>query len=452
MLGRMSDAPLFDVRQFEGPRFDDAELEDVNAELRGRAPVRITKPVESKEGRRREAVGWTVNELPEIDPGVAERELEPETLARLRLSLCRGVGPRITASLLERFGSAANALGVSAESLASVDGVGPATVAAMKLARSSDELDQIVHWCHHHDVRLLTLGGDDYPTTLDALPDAPPLLFCRGEVIEADRFAVAVVGTRHATPYGIRQTKRIAAGLARAGVTVVSGLARGVDAAAHESALNAGGRTIAVLGGGMGRMYPPEHTGLAKAIVADGAVLTEHPPMMRPDARFFPQRNRIVAGLSLATLVIEAPTRSGSLITARLAGEMNRDVLALPGEVGRRTSDGCHELIRDGATLVRHVDDILEVLGPLATPTPRREPAADRPTTDAVTTSIRHAAELKLNDVERTVLAMVRTDATLVDVIVRQTELPTHRVLATLTVLEMRRLIRRVPGGAFVRV
>ena len=197
----------------------------------------------------------------------------------------------------------------------------------------------------------------------------------------------------------MKQAQHFGYALAKAGVTVVSGLARGIDGAAHEGALDGGGRTLAVLGSGLGQMYPSEHQGLANAIANCGAVISEYAPDAKPRGGMFPQRNRLIAGLALATLVIEAPDRSGALITARLAGEQNRDVLALPGPVTSRASRGCNQLIRDGAKLVQTVDDILEELGPV------REPVKTQDGHE-----IRNGSELTLNEVERKVLRRDRRD------------------------------------------
>lgn len=411
---------------------DDDPFADINAELAGMSSR--TKNPSIRSGKR-DAVGWLVDDLGDAPEGIAAQSLDDETLAKLRLTLVSGVGPRTMAALMDHFQSAVNVLSASSEQLARVAGVGPKTVNQMKLGTRRHEVDSIVHWCQNHDTEILVLGSENYPPMLADLTDAPPILFCRGELLPQDEMAVAIVGTRHATPYGIKQTERLSHALARAGVTVVSGLARGIDAAAHEGALSAGGRTIAVLGGGLAQMYPPEHGGLAKAIAADGAVISEQPPMMKPRSTMFPQRNRIVAALAIATLVIEAPQRSGSLITARLAGEMNRDVLALPGSVDSRVSRGCHELIRDGATLVQNVDDILEVLGPLR-----------NAVTVADGTTVHHPAEISLNEIERAILQAIGVDATAIDVVIAQSGQPAHRVMSVISILEMKRLVRRVSG------
>ncbi|MEO1528802.1 MAG: DNA-processing protein DprA [Planctomycetota bacterium] len=359
----------------------------------------------------------------------------------LRLSMLPGLGPRTLTALLETFGDASEALAASEDQLSSVPGVGPKLVHTIRTASHHVDTDTILNWCRDNGCDILVKGSADYPKTLLDLCDAPPILFARGKLIHTDRLAVAIVGTRHATSYGTRQTDRIAYGLAKAGVTVVSGLARGVDGAAHRAALNAEGRTIAVLGGGIGEMYPAEHAQLAEEASQHGAVLSEYAPTAKPRGGMFPQRNRLIAALALATLVIEAPDRSGSLITARLAGELNRDVLALPGQVSSRASQGTNQLIREGATLVRGVEDILEALGPMA---------SSIKTDDGH--EVRNPAELNLNDLERKVLAAIEATSTPIDQVIASSELAAHQVIATISVLEMRRLVRRLSGQYVSRV
>jgi DNA processing protein len=255
-----------------------------------------------------------------------------------------------------------------------------------------------------------------------------------------DELAIAIVGSRHATSYGLAQAERLAGSLARTGLTIVSGLARGIDAAAHRGALAAGGRTIAVLGSGVLTIYPPEHRDLAAQVESQGAMLSEAPPHSPPIGGAFPQRNRIISGMSLGVIVVEAGLGSGALITARLAMEQNREVFAVPGRVDNRMSHGCHRLIRDGARLVETADDVLEELGPLAAPA-----------SDASGQAVHHPAELLLNECERHVLAAIDGEATTIDSLVTLTGLEVAQVLATLTVLEMRRLVRRKGGGAVQR-
>ena len=207
-----------------------------------------------------------------------------------------------------------------------------------------------------------------YPAALGRICDPPGVLFCQGKLEPRDELAVAVVGSRRCTVYGRQQAERLAGVLARAGLTIVSGLARGIDAAAHRGALEAGGRTIAVLGTGLANIYPPEHAELAAAIARNGAVLSEVPLDTAPLPGLFPQRNRIIAGLSMGVVVVEASRNSGALHTVRHALEQGREVFAVPGRIDSLASEGCHDILRDGATLVRHADDILQGLGPLAAP------------------------------------------------------------------------------------
>ena len=364
-----------------------------------------------------------------------------EKLNFIRLALTPGVGPRTIQSLLEQFGSATSVLAAGAEQLAEVPRVGSKLIGAIRSADLHVDLQAVLDWCGQHEVDVLTCQDDDYPEALVTLPDAPAVLFVRGQITAQDSLAVAIVGARHATAYGIREAERIARELARAGVTVISGLARGIDAAAHRGALDVGGRTIAVLGGGMANLYPPEHAELADAIAASGAVITESPPFAEAKGPMFPQRNRIISGLSLGVLVIEAADRSGSLITSRHAGEQGREVFALPGPVSSRVSRGCHQLIRDGATLVTCADHILEQLGPIT---------AEIRTDDGH--NVRQPGELLLNEQERLILEAIEVQPTSIDIVARQSGLPIHRVLATISVLEMRKLIRRLSGQFVARI
>jgi len=252
--------------------------------------------------------------------------------------------------------------------------------------------------------------------------------------------AIAIVGTRHASVYGRQQARRLAHELASMGLTVVSGLARGIDAAAHEGCLAAGGRTIAVLGSGLLNLYPPEHAELAERVAAQGVLASESPTLQSPKSGIFPQRNRLISGLSLGVIVVEAAVQSGALITARHAMEQGREVFAVPGRIDNRMARGCHQLIRDGAKLVESVDDILCELGPLATTS---QPAADR--------QVRHPAELVLNDQEQAVLQAIDLEPTAIDDIVAKTQLPVQRVLATISALEIRRLVRHISGAQVIR-
>lgn len=365
----------------------------------------------------------------------------PERDACLKLNLVPGIGPRTYADLIDAFGSASAVLSAAPADLRAVPGVGTKLVQQIVLEAKKIDIQPQLDLCQQHDIQILTRASEHYPMPLSEIYDPPNVLFTQGTLLDTDSIAIAIVGTRHAINYGIQTATKLASGLALAGFTIVSGLARGIDAAAHRGALQVGGRTIAVLGGGLLKMYPPEHKSLSEEIKQQGALLSEALPMHSPKSGCFPRRNRIVTGLCLGVIVVEAGDRSGASISARLAMEQGREVFAVPGRIDSRMSRGCHRLIRDGATLVESVDDVLEQLGPLAQPA----------TVDAETT-IRHPAELKLSEQEAAILKTIQTDATSFDHIVQQTGLPPARVLATISVLEIRRLVRRLSGTTFVRI
>ncbi|MBN1851911.1 MAG: DNA-processing protein DprA [Pirellulales bacterium] len=365
-----------------------------------------------------------------------------DVISAVRLAMVSGVGPLLRRELLSHFGTPAAILAAAPSELCRVRGIGPTLAKRIAAAEETIDVEAELRIASQHGLRLMLDTDDDFPRLLAEIHDPPGLLFVRGQILPSDRLAVGIVGMRHASRYGLVQAERLASGLARAGITVVSGLARGIDGAAHRGALAAGGRTIAILASGLVNIYPPEHVPLADAIVAaGGALLSEQPPRMEPLSGMFPQRNRIISGLSLGVIVVEAAHRSGALITARHAMEQGRDVFAVPGRVDQRQSRGCHQLIRDGATLVESVDDILDELGPLVETTPRGDGR-----------TVRHPAELKLNEIEQQVLQAIDTTPTMIDTVTALCGLPVHRVLSTISVLEMRRLIRRVSGNLVERV
>ncbi len=360
--------------------------------------------------------------------------------AAVRLTLVPGVGPRTRKSLLECLGSAEVVFETAPNILRQVPGVGPKLVRAISEARTSVDVSAELQLCAENGISIVSDTDERFPKLLAQIHDPPGILYVQGEFVPSDALAIAIVGTRHATQYGLQQADRLAEGLARAGLTIVSGLARGIDAAAHRAALRVGGRTLAVLGSGLLSVYPPEHQDLSRQVIENGALLSEAPPRGRPVAGAFPQRNRIVTGLSLGVIVVEAALRSGALISAEHAMEQGREVFAVPGRVDSRTAHGCHRLLREGAKLVENVDDVLEELGPLF---------ASAPSEDG--REIRHPAELQLNDQEQAVLDAIQQEPTSMDEVVSASGVPIHRVLSTVSVLEMRRLVRRVSGSQVSR-
>jgi DNA processing protein len=366
--------------------------------------------------------------------------------SHVRLACVPGIGSRLRRLLLERFGTPEGVFAASPDEIASVGRIGRKLATMIPTLADSAVADDVIALCRKRSVDILLDGTATYPALLSRIDDPPGLLFVRGTLLPQDSLSVAIVGARHATAYGLKVAEQLGAGLARAGYTVVSGLARGIDAAAHRGAMNAGGRTIAVLGSGVLNVYPPEHADLAREVIDSGALISELPPLTEPNVGTFPQRNRIVSGLSLGVVVVQAADRSGALITARLATEQGREVFAVPGPIDCRMSRGCHSLIRDGAKLVESVDDILEEFGPLF-----------ETATTAEGRAVKSAAELQLGDIERQVLdacdalAGGATKPVSIDDIVDRSGLAASQVLATVGVLEMRRLIRRLPGNQIAR-
>lgn len=358
----------------------------------------------------------------------------------IRLALVPGIGPRLLEALLQRFGSPTAVLNAAPSELRSVPRVGPKLTQAISQAAEMIDVESLLETCRRLQVSVLLMDDGAFPRVLREIPDPPPILFIRGQLLPQDAVAIAMVGSRHATQYGLAQAERLAARLARAGVTIISGLARGIDAAAHKGALSAGGRTIAVLASGLESIYPPEHASLADEVAGHGALVSESPPAGLPRSGSFPRRNRLISGLSLGVLVVEAAKDSGALITAGHASEQGRDVFAVPGRVDSRMSHGCHRLIRDGAKLVETAEDVLEELGPLVAPAS----AADGQ-------ELHHPAELLLNDLERQVLGVIESSPTPIDEVISKSGLSPAQVLATLSVLEMRHLVRRLSGTTICR-
>lgn len=361
---------------------------------------------------------------------------DQNTLALLQLNLVSGIGPRLHTLLLNRFETAANVLAAMGSALLQVEGVGPKLSAAITAARDCAGAEREWERCQAAGVQIIFRNSAAYPEPLSRIPDPPPVLYCRGELLPQDLLAVGIVGSRQCTTYGRQVAAKLATGLCNAGITVVSGLARGIDGAAHRGALDAKGRTLAVFATGLAQIYPPEHVDLAHDISRQGALLSESPLDRGGNRGLFPQRNRIISGLCQGVVLIETGRASGALHTARHAYEQGREVFAVPGRIDSPHSMGCHDLIRDGAILVQSVDDVLEALGPLSAPV--------RTSAETIVHSPR---ELNLNEQESTILNLIDIAATPIDHVLAGAPFEASRVLATLTVLEMKRLIRRLPGS-----
>lgn len=279
----------------------------------------------------------------------------------LGFHLIPGIGAATIARLIEAFGSLSTAWDAD---LAAFREAGVNQKSASRLIEQRDCIDLDKEWnrVQTAGVTLITLAEDSYPALLREIPNPPPVLYIKGEIRQEDETAIGVVGTRRMTRYGSEMARRLSTGLAAAGMTIVSGLARGIDGIAHREAVDAGGRTLAVLGCGVDRIYPAEHRRLSEDVIENGALISQFPLGTGPDAHNFPERNRLISGLSLGVLVVEAPIKSGALITSSCAADQGRTVFAVPGSALSSSSDGPHQLIRDGAVLTATVDDVLQEL------------------------------------------------------------------------------------------
>jgi DNA processing protein len=360
--------------------------------------------------------------------------------ALVALNLLPKIGPVRVRRLLERFDSAEAILSAPKDRLMQVDGIGEET--AKILVKWQDHADPAKELLEvtQRGLSLITPDDPAFPPALRQAYDAPLFLYVWGKLEERDRHAIGVVGTRRITHYGREATKKLSYQLAHAGFTIISGLARGVDTVAHEAALAAGGRTVAVLGSGLAKLFPAENLALAEKIASGhGAVVSEFPLHTAPDKQTFPQRNRIVAAWSEALLVTECPAWSGSLITANMASDYGRPVYAVPGPINAPTSTGCNKLIRDGATLVMDASDIADDLGELPF---ARQPSQPEKDSQAVP---------ELPPEEATVFSALGEGESGVDRLIERTGLPAPTVTATLMKLEMRRLVRALPGFRYVK-
>ena len=375
----------------------------------------------------------------------------------LLLTLAPGLGPTLTARCLAAMGSAQAVVSATQAELAQVQGIGTHRAQAIRAAisqlQTSGAVEREKEAIARAGVTLLTLEDPDYPKLLRLISDAPPVLYVRGQLLASDNLSLAVVGSRRCSAYGREQADRFAAGAAQAGLCVISGGALGIDTAAHHAALRAAGRTIAVIGSGLNNPYPSENHALFDRIADSGAgaVLSELPMSAPPRPENFPSRNRIVSGLALGVLVIEAALRSGALITARLAAEdHSRDVLAVPGRVDAATSAGCHKIIREGwATLVTSVTDVLDALGDAGqllkagieqSPTTRNSPSSEQKASLFAATQ---------TDAQKSVLEAL-TEPLDVDQLADKTGLPIHVLQAELTLLQVRGSVGK-SGAAYFR-
>jgi len=375
-----------------------------------------------------------------VDLSPADREL-------LALHLVPGIGPRLTAALLERFTAVPAIAEASVAELTAIPYLGEKTALQLQASLRSNDVDEELELLQRHEVALVRLGSAAYPATLATIAMPPQFLYVRGQLAPNDAQAVAVVGSRSCTSYGRRVAERLGQDLVRAGFTVVSGLARGIDGAAHRGALDAKGKTIAVLAGGLSKIYPPEHAGLADEIVASGgALLSEVPMRMEPMAGMFPARNRIISGLSRGVVLVEAAEKSGALITASHGAEQGREVFAIPGPVDSAASAGTLGLLRKGAKMVRHARDVIDDLNGIA-PLIEQPSLFDEPTPASAAPS---APPPDLDPLQRALWDCLEEPRT-VDELCRHSQKPIAEMAGVLMTMELKKCIRRLPGNVYER-
>lgn len=347
-------------------------------------------------------------------------------------SLVKGIGAVRFQALLDYFGDPQIAWNAPTQALREA-GLSDKVIENLVQLRSSLNLDQVMQHLAAKGISILLSSDEDYPKRLQEIDQPPPVLYLRGELIPEDEWAVAVVGTRRVTAYGRQVAEDVSGTLARHGITVISGLARGVDSISHQAALNAGGRTIAVMGSGLDRIYPPENRQLAESITTNGALLSDYPPGTPPEASNFPPRNRIISGLSLAVVIVEAGQTSGALITAAFAADQGREVFAVPGNITAPGSKGTNRLIQDGAQPLLNPDQIIESL--------ELTMVAEHRTARVVLPSDKTEAQL---------FEALSREPLHIDEIQSRTNLPIEKVAATLALMELKGMVRQVGGMNYV--
>lgn len=366
--------------------------------------------------------------------------MESRELGYLNLALVKGIGPQTASALVERFGSIEEVMEARGGELARVPRVGWKLADEIVMVRESDEAQREIERAEELGVHLVSIESPDYPEGLKYIHYPPILLYMRGEWTREDLLAFAVVGSRRCSYYGRSQAERLARGLAARGITVVSGLAVGIDSAAHRACLKAGGRTIAVLGSGLARIYPRHNESLADQVAEQGALISEFPMLAAPEATNFPRRNRLISGLSLGVIIVEAGRRSGALITANWALEQGKEVFAVPGEAGSHLSRGTNRLIRTGAKLVEEVEDVLEEF-----------PDIQEKLSGGDGVREGKGSLLRITDDERKVWEVLGRKPVNIENVIAASGMTPQNVNSTLTMLELKGLVRQLAGKMFVR-
>ncbi len=351
----------------------------------------------------------------------------------IALSSIPAIGTNRIKKLLSVFETPENIFKADARELNKIEGIGKSNAEQISVFTDFDKISKTLDNLNKTGVKLVKFGDKDYPELLKQIHDAPVILYIKGNIEEEDKYSLAIVGSRLSTTYGRCIADKLSGELSSIGFTIISGMARGIDSVAHKSAIKRGGRTIAVLGSGIDVIYPPENAGLGEKIIEHGSVISEFPPKTKPNRENFPVRNRLISGLSLGVLVIEASIKSGSLITANYALEQGREVFAIPGNIMSNNTLGTHKLIQKGAKLVHNVDDIIEELAPLLKGFIKK----------------RMNEDIILNDEEKLICDMLSSEPIHIDSITRNLNLALNTVLTILLNLELKGVVKQVEGKKF---
>jgi len=358
----------------------------------------------------------------------------------LRLNMISGIGIKTFLNLIEHLGSVRSILDCPKSSLERIPGIGPKIADKIINGSKAADVDKEIKLAERNSVKIVPFTSDEFPHNLKLIYDPPLVLYIKGDIIKSDTVALAIVGARRCSYYGQSQAERFAIQLAQAGFCVVSGMARGIDTSVHTGAIKGKGRTIAVLGCGLGAVYPRENTELAEKIASQGAVISELPMATPPSNRNFPPRNRIISGLSLGVLVVESTLWSGSLITAKWALEQGKEVFAIPGNIDSNYSRGTNKLIKEGAKLVEDINDIVEELGPLAEAIYIKD-----------NIKVEDIRSLSLNSQENKIFSLLSSTPKAIDEITTESGLPVSNVSSILMILEVKRLVKQLSGKRFVK-
>ncbi len=369
----------------------------------------------------------------------------------LKLIRADGIGPVIFARLIKQFGTPDAVLGASESALTKIEGIGHKTAISIVRTREKFDAKAELELADKLGICIINIEDARYPPSLKQIYDPPPVLYFKGTLTRLDNLAIAIVGSRRCSLYGQQQASQFAHLLAAAGFTIISGMARGIDTAAHQGALSAQGRTIAVQGCGLANIFPPENNKLFDLISKSGACLSELPLVYEPLSENFPARNRIIAGMSLATIVVEAGYRSGAIITAKCAIEYNREVMAVPGKIDSPLSKGPHSLIKDGAKLIESVEDVMEALGYIGKQLHDHASDAAGQAKAKIETPLFDVSELNLTDYERKVYDCLDGEPLHIDQIIATTDIEPGLINASLISLRLKGLIKQFPGSFYIK-